>query len=174
MKIIRKIKQFIGYIIYILCSWMPHYSFGYAWIIPKFLRKISCKLLLKKCGKKVDIGRYVKLNPSIELGDRSGIGDRCYLQGAIEIGNDVMIGPEVMFIASNHNIDRKDIPMNMQGETSKKIVIGNNVWIGARAIILAGVHIEEGSVIGAGAVVTKDVKKNTIVGGVPAKVIKNR
>lgn len=174
MKVLIRIKQLIGYFLYILCSWMPHYSFGHTWIIPRFLRKISCKLLLKKCGKHVDVGKYVKLNPSVSLGDNSGIGDKCFLQGNVEIGKNVMIGPEVMFIATNHNIDRKDIPMNKQGETSKKIIIGNNVWIGARSIVLAGVHIEDGSVIGAGAVVTKNVKKNSVVGGVPAKFIKNR
>ena len=174
MKVIKKVKQLLGYILYILSSWMPHYSFGHSWIIPKYFRLLSCKLLLKKCGKNVDIGRFVKLNPRVEIGDNSGLGDKTYLQGEIKIGKDVMIGPEVMFIATNHKIDRLDIPMNKQGDINKKIEVGNNIWIGARAIILAGVHIEDGAVIAAGAVVTKNVKKNTIVGGVPAVLIRKR
>ncbi len=168
-------KKLIGYFIYtFIGSWLPHYELGREWKIAKFIRKISCKLLFNKCGKHVDIGKHVKMSPSIELGNNSGIGDKNYFQGDVIIGNDVMIGPEVMFIAVNHNFDRKDVPMNKQGEVREKIVIEDNVWIGARAVILSGVTIHEGAIIGAGAVVTKDVEKNTIVGGVPAKKIRNR
>lgn len=174
MKIITKLRQFFGYLIYISFSWLPHYFKGYTFVIPKLIRQIACKLLFIKCGKNVDIGKHIKFSTSIILGNNSGIGDNNYFQGEIEIGNDVMIGPEVMFIATNHNYADISIPMNKQGENSKKIIIGNDVWIGARAIILSGVHIEDGSIIGAGAVVTKDVKKNTIVGGVPAKEIGKR
>ncbi len=168
-------KKVIGYFIYtFLGSWLPHYTFGIDWKISKFIRKISGKLLFNRCGKKVDIGRHVKLSPSIELGNYSGIGDRCYFQGEVIIGDNVMMGPEVMFIATNHKYDRKDIPMNVQEEVRKKIVVEDNVWIGARVTILSGVRIGEGSIIAAGAVVTKDVEKNTIVGGVPAEKIKDR
>lgn len=169
------VKKVLGYFIYsFIGSWLPHYELGRKWIIAKNIRKLSVKLLFNKCGKNVDIGKHIKLNHYIIIGNNSGIGDKSYFQGEVEIGNDVMIGPEVMFLGVNHNFDRTDIPMNKQGETRKKIKIGNDVWIGARAIILAGVNIEDGCIIGAGAVVTKDVKKNTIVGGTPAKVIKNR
>jgi len=168
-------KKLIGYFIYVFIgSWLPHYELGREWKIAKFIRKIAGKLLFNKCGKNVDIGKHVKMSPSIELGNNSGIGDGSYFQGEVIIGNNVMMGPEVMFIAVNHNYDKMNIQMNMQGETREKIVIEDDVWIGARAIILSGVKIESGSIIGAGAVVTKNVEKNTIVGGVPAKKIKNR
>ncbi len=171
----RRVGSFVGYIIYnLLGTWLPHYQLGHFWIIPKKIRAFSCKMLFKKCGRNVDVGRFCKLNPNIEIGNNSGIGDRSELIGHIIMGDDVMIGPQVMVIAKNHKYDRVDIPMNKQGEVSKGVVIENNVWIGARAIILDGVTIANGSVIGAGAVVTKDVPKGAIVGGVPAKVIKMR
>lgn len=86
-----------------------------------------------------------------------------------------MMGPDVMIFHGDHEMSRRDIPMRLQGDSvSKPVVIGDDVWIGARSIILKGVHIGKGAVIAAGAVVTKDVPEYAIVGGVPAKVIKYR
>ena len=77
--------------------------------------------------------------------------------------------------ARNHAFDRTDIPMNQQGFTPEKpIVIEDDVWIGARVIILPGVHIGTGAVVGAGAVVTKDVPDYAVVGGNPARILKMR
>ncbi len=171
----KKPIGFIGYVLYnVFGSWLPHYQMGHFWVIPKKIRACFCKMLFKKCGKNVDVGRFCKLGPNIAIGDCSGIGDRSELIGKVRIGNDVMIGPQVMIIAKNHNYDRLDIPMNKQGETAKGVVIKNDIWIGARAIILDGVTVGSGSIVGAGAVVTKDVPENAIVGGVPAKLIKFR
>ena len=85
-----------------------------------------------------------------------------------------MMAPEVAIIATNHNYDRIDIPMNQQGHSDKPITIGDDCWIGYRAVICAGVNIGRGSIIAAGAVVTRDVPDFTIVAGVPARVIKSR
>ena len=171
----KKIKYILGYLLYNFCfGFLPHYQLGYNWPISNYLRRISSKLMFNKCGKKTDIGRKIKFSPNIILGNYSGIGDNCHFQGEVKIGNDVMIGPEVMFIGINHNHSDKGIPMNKQGESKKGIIIGNDVWIGARAIILDGVLIDDGCIIGAGAVVTKSIPKNSIVGGVPAKIIKKR
>lgn len=86
-----------------------------------------------------------------------------------------MIGPEVMFLARSHRFDRTDIPMSVQGEEEMRlIVIGDDVWIGARALILRGVTVGDGAIVGAGAVVTKDVPSFAIVAGNPAKIIKWR
>ena len=76
--------------------------------------------------------------------------------------------------SENHNFDKLDVPIKNQGVTKLKTVIGNDVWIGANVSIMAGVNIGDGCVIAAGAVVTKDIPAHSIVGGVPAKVIKNR
>lgn len=85
------------------------------------------------------------------------------------------MGPDVMILTSNHKHDRLDVPMNQQGfPCPQKVMIGNDVWIGARVMILPGVRIGDGVIIGAGAIVTKDVPDYAIVGGVPAKILKYR
>jgi acetyltransferase-like isoleucine patch superfamily enzyme len=88
--------------------------------------------------------------------------------GGITLEDDVLIGPKVNLVTENHPLD----PVDRRSLISKPIVIKRNAWIGAAATILPGVTIGENSVVAAGAVVTKDVPPNTIVGGVPAKVIK--
>lgn len=85
-----------------------------------------------------------------------------------------MMAPNVAIIATNHNIARTDIPMNLQGSVDKEIYIEDDVWIGYGSIILLGVKIAKGSVIGAGSVVTKNVETFTVISGNPAKIIKKR
>ena len=89
----------------------------------------------------------------------------------VTIGSNTQIGPNCQFLTPNHPIDyverRKPI------ERCSPITIGEDCWLGANATVLAGVTIGDGAVVAAGAVVTKDVEPNTIVGGIPAKVIKN-
>ena len=93
----------------------------------------------------------------------------------MRIGDCVMIGPDVIVIGKLHHTDSLDIPMIDQGDYEKApIVIREDVWIGARAIILPGVVIGTGSIVGAGAVVTRDASPYTVVAGVPAKVIGHR
>jgi maltose O-acetyltransferase len=171
----KRIKQFLGYILYIFVgSILPHYGLGITWNISKWIRAMSGKLLFEKCGKNVDIGRKAKLSAGLILGDNSGIGDNCYIQGTVKIGRNVMMAPNVSLIASNHNFSRVDIPMNKQGSCDKPIVIEDDVWIGFGVIVLAGVTVGTGSVIAAGAVVSKDVPPFSVVGGIPAKILKMR
>ena len=140
------------------------------------MRTAVAKRCFTKCGKNVNIekGADFGSGSGIVIGDNSGIGVNCKVRGPLQIGDNVMMGPEVVILTSTHNIDRVDIPMINQGSTIKPVVIGNDVWIGTRVIIMPGVKIGNGVVIGAGAVVTKDVPDYAIVGGVPAKVIKYR
>jgi len=150
---------------------LPHYTFGYTWRIAKGIRTLGAKLFFVDCGNDVDVGKKVRLSSKIHLGNYSGFGDRCYVQGELFIGDNVMMAPEVAFIASNHKFNRTDIPMNKQGHINEAIYIGNDVWLGFRCTILAGVKIGDGAIIAAGAVVAKDVPEYSVVGGVPAKVI---
>ncbi len=89
-------------------------------------------------------------------------------QGGITIDEGALIGHNVVLATINHDLD----PSKRQSMSYAPIHIGKNVWIGANATVLAGVTIGDGAVVAAGAVVTKNVEPNTIVGGVPAKVIK--
>ena len=85
-----------------------------------------------------------------------------------------MMRPDVSILTHTHNIERTDIPMGQQGMRVSEVIIGNDVWIGIRVIIMPGVKVGNGAVIGAGTVVTKDVPDYAIVGGVPARIIKFR
>ncbi len=141
----------------------------------KAFRAFCGKLMLKHCGKKVNIEKGASFSAKASLGDYSGIGINARIHGACTIGNYVMMGTDVVVFSRNHAFDRTDIPMMHQGfEEERPVVIGNDVWIGDRVIILPGVHVGDGSIIAAGAVVTHDVPPYAIVGGVPAKVIKTR
>lgn len=111
----------------------------------------------------------------ISVGRRTTIGFYTFLYASnkIIIGNDCMIAPFVYIVDSNHNSEI-NIKMNMQENISKPIVVGDDVWIGTKAVILSGVTIGNGAIISAGSVVNKDVEPNSIVGGVPAKLIDYR
>ena len=110
------------------------------------------------CGKNIFIGKNVFINSGCRFQD----------QGGIKIGDGVLIGHNVVLATINHDID----PSKRSDMHLAPIVIGNNVWIGANATVLPGVTIGDGAIIAAGAVVTKDVPANVIVGGIPAKIIK--
>jgi len=121
--------------------------------------------LIMTYGGSVTIGSNCSINPyTIIYGHGKGT----------TIGDNVLIAGQCMIIPSNHNFSRTDITINQQGETSKGVVIEDNVWIGAGCKILDGVTIKEGAIIAAGSVVNRDVEANVIVGGMPAKFIKRR
>ena len=109
------------------------------------------------------------------------IGQNCYLStrvligcaDSIKIGDQVAIGPNVVFLDSNHNFGDINLPIVKQGATTKPIVIHSNCWIGANVTILPGVTLNSGVVVAAGAVVTKNFGPNLLIGGVPAVVIRN-
>ena len=170
----RKIKLFIGRIIYLFAGHMPT-SFFWINIGQKQIRAFCGKWILAKCGKRVNIEKGAEFSSSVELADDSGIGIRAQISGKVIIGKNVMMGPDVCIYARNHAFARTDIPMNAQGfDIEKPVVIEDDVWIGAKAIILPGVHIGTGAIIGAGAVVTKNVPNYAVVGGNPAHIIKMR
>lgn len=140
------------------------------------VRAIACRPLLLACGRNVNIERLADIgfHPTVRIGDNSGIGVRSVVTHA-DIGNDVMMGPEFVYIPMDHVFDRTDIPMRIQGlGVVKRLTIGNDVWIGRRVMVMPGVRIGNGAIVAAGAVVTKDVPDYAIVGGVPAKVIRFR
>lgn len=170
----RIVKLLIGRFLYLFASRLPA-SYSRINIGQKQIRAFCGRLILAQCGRHVNIEKGASFPSSVELGDRSGIGVRASIGGKVIIGNDVMMGPDVLILIRNHEFSRTDIPMNRQGATPEKtVVIADDVWIGARAIILPGVHIGTGAIIGAGSVVTKDVPAYAVVGGNPSRIIKMR
>ena len=165
-------KSKILFILYrITAAWLPiSQRSGFA----KKFRSFWAKRIAQ-CGKDVNIERHAVFTPGLTLGDRSGVGIDCEVYGPVTIGKDVMMGPEVVIYTSGHRFDRTDIPMMGQDFTDPEpVTIGNDVWIGRRVMIMPGVTIGDGCVIGAGAVVTKNIPPYTVAGGVPAKVLKIR
>lgn len=120
----------------------------------------------------------LRCGENITIGKNSHINKDCVVWASknskIDIGNDVLMGPGVKMFSSNHSIKLTGMPMNTQPSIEKDIKIGDDVWIGSNSTILAGVNIEEGAVVAAGSVVSKNVERFTIVGGNPAKTIKVR
>jgi acetyltransferase-like isoleucine patch superfamily enzyme len=114
-------------------------------------------------------------NAGITIGARSLIGEGCILrgQGGISIGNDVYLAPLVQILAVNHVYQDTTRPISQQGITTRGIAIDDGAWIGGGAIILDGVHIGRNAVVGAGAVVTKDVPAFTVVAGNPARLVRD-
>ena len=112
----------------------------------------------------------------IKIGSRVGINSNVMLgaadKGTIIIGDDVLIGPNVVIRASNHRYEKKEVTVDRQGHSGGKIEIEDDVWIGANCTIVPNVTIGRGAVIGAGAVVIRDVPPFSLAGGVPAAVIK--
>ncbi len=113
-------------------------------------------------------------NAGITIGEDSLVGEYSIIrgQGGVTIGNRVYTSPFTQIIAVNHVFDDPQKPFVEQGITAEGIVIEDDVWIGAGAIITDGVRVGNGAVIAAGAVVTKNVPSHTVVGGIPATVIK--
>ena len=139
---------------------------------PEEIRKIFSKIIGKPvdssfgmfppfytdCGKNISVGKNVFINMGCKFQD----------QGGITIEDGVLIGHNVVLATLNHDLD----PAKRHSMVPRSIHIGKNVWIGSNAVILPGVTIGDGAVIAAGAVVTNDVPPRTVVGGIPAKTIK--
>jgi acetyltransferase-like isoleucine patch superfamily enzyme len=116
------------------------------------------------------------LGEGLKIGNNVGIAQNCFIQvrGTVIIGNDIMFGPGVSIFSEDHGFSNVEVPMIQQPEIRKNVTIEDDVWIGARAIILGGVVIGKGSIIAAGSVVKTSVPPYSIVAGVPAKVLRSR
>lgn len=171
---ILKMAAFVAY--YGFARWLPSSAKPYS-LGAKQLRGSCARYMLRSCGQSVNIERGADFGSGaqLSLGDRSGIGLDAQISGPVEIGNDVMMGPNVRVFARNHEFRQLDIPMIEQGfQQPRPVRIGDDVWIGASAIILPGRTIGNGAIVGAGAVVGIDVPAFGIVAGNPAAIVGSR
>lgn len=146
-----------------------------------FLRRIimfkrKWALGLSKIGKDCYIANNQRfISKDLSLGDFAYIGPLSTIYPKVSIGRFCLIAPEVAIIGADHSFSEVGVPTCFAGrEELPRTLIGEDVWIGQRAIIKVGVHIGDGAIVAAGSVVTKDVEPYTIVGGNPAKFIRNR
>ncbi len=173
----------------------PKKSGGYIGTLDKAARRLqglwyakvtlpALKQRLKYCGDNVHIDKGAELTcHHVSVGDNSYLGPRTTIlstRAEVLIGRDVMFGPQVTIITGNHRIDlvgrtmRSVTDAEKRPEDDENVVIEDDVWIGCNATILKGVTIGTGSVVAAGAVVTKSVPPYSIVAGVPARVVAQR
>ena len=126
-------------------------------------------------GRRSVVGSFCCINNAVGdviIGDNTRIGLHSTVIGPVEIGSNVNLAQGIVVTALNHNFTDCTKRIDEQGVSTAKVTIGNDVWIGANATVLPGVTIGNHSVVAAGAVVTKDVPPYSLVGGVPAKILK--
>jgi len=117
---------------------------------------------------------YISKPGKVKIGRHCQINEDVFIQGA-EIGDYVMIAPRVAILCNMHKFERTDLPMALQGKVlNNKVIIEDDVWLGRNVVVMPGVRIGKGSIIASGAVVTKDVEPYSVMGGVPARLIKKR
>ncbi|MFW5411750.1 acyltransferase [Aerococcus urinaeequi] len=142
------------------------------------VRYILVKSMSKKCGDNVIIhpGSYFFKIENLSIGNNVSIHPMCYIDstGEIVIGNDVSIAHGTTILSSTHIFKDINQAIKDQGVSFGKTIIKDNVWIGAKVTILYNITINTGSVVGANSLVTKNIEEKSIVGGVPAKLIKKR
>lgn len=168
-----------------------------AFMEPGILLKGTHNIFLGKCHIERGVRMEGGLHGIIEIGDDVTIGEYSVLRafnggiklgtgvlinyhsvllggGGITIGDKTLIGPNCTLVSNNHIFDDLEKDIVDQGCSCKGINIGRNVWIGANCVITDGITIHDGAIVAAGAVVTKDVPSNAIVGGTPARLIRMR
>lgn len=164
-------------VLYYLCiQKLPHSRFfsGFntlrLWYVAKVL-----KIIVHDKKSKFENGIYISDARNLKIGSYVRINEHVFLQGKITIGDFALIAPNVSIYTQAHIHNEVSIPVVQQGsEKEQEVILKNNVWLGRNVVVLPGITIGEGAIVGANAVVTKDVAPYTIVGGVPAKLIKER
>jgi maltose O-acetyltransferase len=140
------------------------------------LRCFLVRQMLPRFGRDNRLGRGVYLGDGrdVEIGSHCHVNDGCRLVNVC-IGDYVLVGPEVAFLSQAHRIDSATAPMAVQGKIRfPPTIVEGDVWIGLRAIIMPGRRIGRGAIVGAGAVVTRDVPAYAVVAGVPARIVRYR
>lgn len=141
------------------------------------LRYVFLKNAAKEIGNNVSIhsGCYIISPENLIIGNNVSIHPMCYISctGGVEIGNNVSIAHSSTLLSTTHTYENHDLPIKYNPVLTKPLIIENDVWIGCGVRVIAGITIQRRSIIAANAVITKNVKPQQIIAGVPGKIIKN-
>ena len=152
-----------------LIIWLPD---EYSKFRVSYYNRHGCKI-----ARFVSISPNVRLRGRVEIGDGSSIAQNCSIAGmsvGVRIGCNVMIAPNVIIVAFDHGSAERTIPIKVQPNIEAEVIIDDDVWIGANVTICKGVRIGSGSIVGANSLVNSNIEPRSIVGGVPAKLIRMR
>lgn len=143
--------------------------------VGKLIRYVILKNICKKFGDNVIVFENVVFDAPemMEIGNSVSINPFCYLAGEITIGNNVAIAHSSAFHSFNHTWDNYDLPIGYNPLYSNRIIVEDDVWIACHCVILSNVTIGNRSVVAAGSIVNKSIEPNSLVGGNPARLIKN-
>lgn len=163
---------------YAFARYLPASHLRFVGKSSKKIRYNVCKNIFLECGKNVNIERlaFFGTGKNLVIGDNSGIGVNCKVHNNTIIGENVMMGPNCYMLEKSHLFLSTDTPMCEQGTSDHliQVIIENDIWIGRDVMILGNLEIKTGSIIGARSVLTKNFSSYSIVGGNPAKLIRNR
>ncbi|MAU14731.1 MAG: acetyltransferase [Muricauda sp.] len=166
-------KRLFYFIYLILFKNTPEDYRPYSLFFPS-IRSFLVRNYLSSCGINLRVKKGAEISLKSTVGNHSELGTRCMIQSNVQIGDYVIMGPDVKIYSRNHLFSSLEKPIKNQGKEYFKTIIGNDVWLGANVIITAGCRIGNHVVVAAGAVVTKDIPDYAVVGGVPAKILKYR
>ena len=142
------------------------------------LRFLALRFLCKRVGgfPMFMTGTRISHAYGIRMGHNLRVNTGCFVDGRgdLTFGSNVMLGPNVVVMSSTHRFDDPSLPIVMQGVEEKATSIGDDVWIGANVVVVAGVTLATGTIVAAGAVVTADTEPYSIVGGIPARKLRDR
>jgi maltose O-acetyltransferase len=167
-------KKIILLIYYLFASKLPDYAFPCGRIFNKIRVDFLKRIIPIGNNCRIQSNVYIGDGNNVSIGDNCRINDNCKLDN-VKIGDYVLIARRTQILGKMHRFDDTKIPMLLQkNRPQKQTIIENDVWIGLNVIILPSLKIAKGSIIAAGAVLTKDTKPYGIYGGIPAKLIKFR
>lgn len=173
------IKQIILlFIYYVILKDLPegydHPRFG----LFNRMRTYVCRGLFAQCGQNVNVhqGAVFGTGRNLRVGNESNLGVNARIngRGGVSLGEHVLMGPDIIIYSGTHTFSDISVPIQKQEMRYAPVIVGNDVWLGARVIIMPGVTIGDGCIVGANSVVTKDLPPYSICAGTPARVIKYR
>ena len=171
-------KLFLLLFYYVVLRYLPE-GYHHSFLKPfNAARSFVCRKIFQKCGANVTVhrGAYFGSGRKLSIGANSNLGVNSFInaRGGISLGENVLMGPDVMILTGMHNFRNINVPIQEQPMDYAPVLIGNDVWLGARVVVLPGKTIGDGCVIGANSVVSKDIPAYSVAAGAPIKIIKSR